>query len=80
MNAYHVTKACVAQWAAATAQGDHEAADQWARVVNEQPMADVVQAMLHQALDPAAEIVFEDDSRLLAHLREPGLRSALLIR
>lgn len=23
---YHVTKACVAQWAAATAQGDHEAA------------------------------------------------------
>ncbi|WBP92144.1 HNH endonuclease [Kitasatospora cathayae] len=79
VNAFHVTKACVAQWAHATAQGDHDAAAHWATVVNEQPIADVVQAMLHQALDPAAEILFEDDPQLLAHLREPRLRSALLI-
>ncbi|MFF2954925.1 HNH endonuclease [Kitasatospora sp. NPDC057965] len=80
VNAYHVTKACVAQWAGATAKGDHDDAAHWAAVVNEQPMADVVQAMLRQALDPAAEIVFDDDPQLLPHLREPALRAALLIR
>ncbi|MFJ6619937.1 HNH endonuclease [Kitasatospora sp. NPDC091335] len=80
VNAYRVTKACVAQWADATAKGDHDEAARWAAVVNEQPMADVVQAMLHQALDPAAEIVFDDDPQLLAHLRETTLRTALLIR
>ncbi|WUQ88724.1 HNH endonuclease [Kitasatospora purpeofusca] len=80
VHAFHVTKACVAQWAGATAKGDHDAAAHWAAVVNEQPMADVVQAMLHQALDPAAEILFDDDPLLLTHLREPGLRAALLLR
>ncbi|MFJ9776889.1 hypothetical protein ACIRVF_37600 [Kitasatospora sp. NPDC101157] len=80
VNAFHVTKACVTQWADATSRGEHEAATQWAQVVNEQPIADVVQAMLHQALEPAAEIVFDDDPQLLAHLREPRLRSALLLR
>ncbi|MDY0810699.1 CRISPR-associated endonuclease Cas1 [Kitasatospora purpeofusca] len=34
-------------------------------------MADVVQAMLHQALDPAAEIIFDDDPQFLDHLRRP---------
>ncbi|MDH6129223.1 HNH endonuclease [Kitasatospora sp. GP82] len=80
VNAYRVTKACIAQWTAATAHDDHESADMWARTIQEQPMADVVQAMLRQALDPAAETVFEDDQQLLAQLREPALRAALLIQ
>ncbi|MFD9687767.1 HNH endonuclease [Kitasatospora sp. NPDC059088] len=79
ISAFHVTKACVAQWAGATAECDHDAATHWAAVVDEQPIADVVQAMLHQALDPVAEFLFEDDPQLLTHLRDPRLRSALLI-
>lgn len=35
VNAFHVTKACVAQWAGATAKGDRDDAAHWAAVVNE---------------------------------------------
>ncbi|MGW4890996.1 HNH endonuclease [Kitasatospora sp. NPDC004240] len=80
VSAYRVTKACIAQWTTATVRGDHVTAEMWARTIQEQPIADVVQAMLHQALEPAAEIFFENDSELLLQLKEPGLRAALLIR
>jgi hypothetical protein len=43
-------------------------------------MADIVHAMLYQALDPATEILFDDNPQFLTHLREPGLLRARLIR
>jgi hypothetical protein len=46
--------------------------------VQDQPMADVCQSMLRQALSPGADIVFSDSPDLLALLRRADLREALL--
>ncbi len=46
--------------------------------VQDQPMADVCQSMLRQALSPGADIVFSDSPDLLALLRRDDLREALL--
>ncbi|SDL19645.1 hypothetical protein SAMN04488074_109251 [Lentzea albidocapillata subsp. violacea] len=46
--------------------------------VREQPFADVCQSMLRQAFSPGADVVFGDSPDLLALLRKPELREALL--
>jgi hypothetical protein len=52
--------------------------DEMILAVQEQPFADVCQSMLRQAVAPGADIIFADAPGILALLREPGLRSALL--
>ena len=55
-----------------------------AQLIREQPFGDVCQAMLRQAVAPGAELIFSDtevaglEPDMLAHLRTPEVRSALL--
>jgi hypothetical protein len=55
-----------------------------AQLIREQPFGDVCQAMLRQAVAPGAEVIFSDarvaglEPDMLAHLRAPDVRSALL--
>jgi len=56
----------------------HRHEDELRRMLWEQPMADVIAAMLRQAEAPGAEDIFADDLYTLALLRNPKLRAALL--
>ncbi|WAX80858.1 hypothetical protein [Streptomyces sp. KMM 9044] len=67
-----------AQWRVAVDKGDLEDAADCAATIWEQPTADVVHAMFHQALAPGAEDVFADESEALALLRDLEVRTALL--
>ncbi|MFC1436954.1 HNH endonuclease [Streptacidiphilus sp. N1-10] len=76
--AYRATPLFLERWHEATRKGDTADAAEWADTIWEQPTADVVQAMFHQAVTPGAEDVFADAPDTLALLRDPATRSALL--
>ncbi|MGI5135702.1 HNH endonuclease [Streptomyces sp. CA-106110] len=76
--AYRATPPLLDRWLNAFEKGDMEDAADWASVVWEQPTADVVLAMFHQALVPGAEDIFADESETLALLRDPVIRTGLL--
>ncbi len=77
-NAYRITPLLLDEWRAAFEKGDLEDADACAATIWEQPTADVVHAMFHQAVAPGAEDIFTDDSETLTLLRDPSIRTALL--
>lgn len=77
-NAYRITPLLLNEWRAAFEKGDVEEAAACAATIWEQPMADVVHAMFHQAVAPGAEDIFTDESETLALLRDPVIRTALL--
>lgn len=79
-HAYRATPLFLERWREATRKGDAENAADWADAIREQPTADVVQAMFHQAVAPGAEDIFADDPDTLALLRAPETRAALLRR
>ncbi|HEX4833183.1 MAG TPA: HNH endonuclease [Trebonia sp.] len=75
-----VVNYCVRAWASAHRESNAKAMAEAVTTVQEQPFADVCQAMLRQAQSPGAEIVFSDSPEILALLRDPELRDALLSR
>ncbi|MEU6539827.1 HNH endonuclease [Streptomyces sp. NPDC047000] len=77
-NAYRITPLLLEDWRAAVEKGDEEDAAACAATIWEQPTADVVHAMFHQAVAPGAEVIFADDHETLALLRDPLIRTALL--
>ncbi|TKA12048.1 HNH endonuclease [Actinacidiphila oryziradicis] len=76
--AYLATPPLLNRWHEAFVKGDLDEAADWADTIWEQPTADVVHAMFHQAVTPGAEDVFADESETLALLRDPVIRAALL--
>lgn len=78
LNAYRITPLLLREWRIAVAKGDFEDAADCAATIWEQPTADVVHAMFHQALTPGAEDIFVDESEALTLLRDPDVRTALL--
>lgn len=76
--AYLLTPPILNCWLEAAESGDPEAAEDWANAIWEQPTADVVHAMFHQAVAPGAEVVFADEPEVLAILRNPVVRTSLL--
>jgi hypothetical protein len=77
-NAYRITPLLLREWHTAVDKGDLEDAADCAAAIWEQPTADVVQAMFHQAVAPGAEDIFADAPETLALLRKPAIRAALL--
>ena len=77
-NAYRITPLLLDDWRAAVEKGDEEDAAACAATIWEQPTADVVHAMFHQAVAPGAEDIFADDHETLALLCDPVIRAALL--
>lgn len=78
MHARKVVGLALREWDRAR---DRERADEMleqVHTVQDQPMADVCQSMLRQALSPGADIVFSESPDLLALLRREDLREALL--
>lgn len=75
---YRTTAWCLADWHAAQETGQAQDAAELRQMLWEQPLADVVDAMLRQAEAPGAEDIFADDIRTLTLLRDPKLRAALL--
>lgn len=82
--ARNVVAFCLRGWAA-TDPADRDAKlEEIAELIREQPFGDVCQAMLRQAVAPGAELIFSDaqiaglEPDMLAHLRAPEVRSALL--
>ncbi|WP_345963834.1 HNH endonuclease [Streptomyces sp. BRB040] len=76
--AYRITPLLLKDWRAAVEKGDVEDAADCAATIWEQPTADVVHAMFHQALSPGAEDIFAGQAETLALLRDPDVRVALL--
>jgi hypothetical protein len=66
------------RWTAAHRSGNAAAMRDIVRTVREQPCADVCQAMLRQAVGPGAGVIFSDTPQVLAVLRLPDVRAALL--
>ena len=77
-NAYSLTAYCLIARAAVTANGGVQDDSVFRRMIWEQPMADVVVAMLAQAILPGAEDIFADEPEVLRLLCDPALRSLLL--
>ena len=75
---------CLRGWAAAGSADRDAKLKEVAQLIREQPFGDVCQAMLRQAVAPGAELIFSDaevsglEPDMLAHLRTPAVRSALL--
>lgn len=78
LNAYRITPLLLREWRVAVDKGDLEDAADCAATIWEQPTADVVHAMFHQALTPGAEDIFADEAEALALLRDLEVRTALL--
>jgi hypothetical protein len=74
---YRRTALCVAGWRIAVESGTSDEAE-LRELLWEQPLADVVDAMLRQAESPGAEDIFADDLQTLALLRDPQLRTILM--
>jgi hypothetical protein len=77
---YRITRLCIEEWLRAHESGDTEGLLEWADTIWEQPTADVVHAMFHQATAPGAEDVFADEPRTLRLLRDERVRTGLLSR
>lgn len=73
-----VVETCLESWEAARKGGDTAKMDKMVRIVQAQPFADVCQSMLRQAVAPGSDIIFADSLDVLALLRLPELRLALL--
>lgn len=69
---------CIEEWLRAHEKGDDEGVLEWTSTVWEQPTADVVYAMFHQAMAPGAEDVFADDPGVLRLLTDERVRAGLL--
>ncbi|MFC8841823.1 HNH endonuclease [Streptomyces griseoincarnatus] len=78
LNAYRITPLLLREWRIAVDKGDQEDAADCAATIWEQPTADVVHAMFHQAIAPGAEDIFVDQSEALALLCDAQVRAALL--
>ncbi|MGC0419555.1 HNH endonuclease [Embleya sp. AB8] len=78
LRAYRITRPLLSRWRDAVERGDTADAAGWANAIWEQPTADVVHAMFHQAAAPGAEDIFADQTETLTLLRDPVIRGALL--
>jgi hypothetical protein len=77
-NAYRVAAMFFDQWRTATDSDQHTKAHDIVRTAWEQPLADVLASMFHQSVLPVAESLFQGESQLLGHLRDPELRVGFL--
>jgi len=77
-NVYRITRLCLEDWYAAHEKGDDAALREWTSTIWEQPTAEVVYAMFHQAVAPGADDIFADDAGTLELLRNPEVRAGLL--
>ncbi|MCC9738672.1 HNH endonuclease [Streptomyces sp. MNU89] len=77
-HAYRITPPLLGEWRIAREKGDVEEAEAWAECIWQQPTADVVQAMFHQAAAQGAQDIFADEPGTLALLRDPVIRTGLL--
>lgn len=78
LNACRITPLLLDKWRTAFEKDDLEEADACAATIWEQPTADVVHAMFHQALVPGAEDIFADEPETLTLLRDQVIRTGLL--
>jgi hypothetical protein len=78
LNARTNVESCLLRWAAEPDTGKPIAMHELIRTVREQPCAEVCQAMLRQAVGPGAKTVFRKTPGVLAVLRSPEIRAALL--
>lgn len=78
VQARRVVELCLADWGAAHVAGNRARQDAAVLTVREQPFADVCQSMLRQAESPGAAAVFAGNPDVLALLRLPALRAALV--
>lgn len=77
-NVYRITRRCLQAWLEAHEKGDDEAVREWTSTIWEQPTADVVYAMFHQATAPGAQDIFADAPQTLRLLRDERVRAGLL--
>ncbi|CAL9593429.1 hypothetical protein SUDANB145_05272 [Streptomyces sp. enrichment culture] len=77
-NACRITPPLIKEWRHAHDQGDAEGVLEWRNTVWEQPTADVVHAMSHQAVAPGAKDVFADGPGTLSLLADERVRAGLL--
>ncbi|MFI9106654.1 HNH endonuclease [Streptomyces fildesensis] len=77
-NVYRITRLCLEDWYAAYEEGDEAALREWTSTILEQPTAEVVYAMFHQAVAPGARDIFAGDPGTLKLLRNPEVRVGLL--
>ncbi|MEU3650739.1 HNH endonuclease [Lentzea sp. NPDC034063] len=78
MHARKVVRSVLRDWDRARERNRSDEMLEHVQTVQDQPFADVCQSMLRQAFSPGADIVFSDSPDLLALLRKPELRKALL--
>ncbi|MFD4643870.1 HNH endonuclease [Lentzea sp. NPDC058436] len=78
MHARKVVSSVLRDWDRARAGSRSDEMLEHVQTVRDQPFADVCQSMLRQALSPGADVLFSDFPDLLALLRKPELREALL--
>ncbi|MFF3361100.1 HNH endonuclease family protein [Streptomyces misionensis] len=64
------------QWQRTHRRGDGAAADRIVRLAWNQPLADVLASMFHQAAHPAAAALFAGEEDLLSALTDPTTRAA----
>lgn len=77
-NVYRITRLLLEDWYAAHEKGDDAGVREWTSTIWEQPTAEVVAAMFHQAVAPGAEDIFATELGTLELLRNPDVRVGLL--
>ncbi|MEV6715019.1 HNH endonuclease [Lentzea sp. NPDC051208] len=78
MHARKVVTSALRDWGRAHERDRADEMLEHVQTVQDQPMADVCQSMLREALSPGADVVFSESLDLLVLLRREDLRSALL--
>ncbi|GAA0905606.1 HNH endonuclease [Streptomyces thermoalcalitolerans] len=74
--AYTRARVFLGQWQSAHRRGDEAAADRIVHLAWNQPLADVLASMFHQAVHPAAAVLFAGEEDLLPVLTDQSTRAA----
>ncbi|MFD5657376.1 hypothetical protein [Streptomyces hirsutus] len=74
--AYTRARLFLGQWYFTRQRGDLDTAGRIVRLAWNQPLADVLASMFHQAAHPAAAVLFAGEEDLLVLLTDPGTRDA----
>ncbi|MEU3744047.1 MULTISPECIES: HNH endonuclease [Streptomyces] len=79
VDAYVTAHGALVRWRHATDKGRHDKAREIVRVAWDRPLGDVLVAMFHQSLHPAAEALLAGEDEVLALLRDPQLRAGFFV-
>lgn len=77
-DAYSTAALFLEKWRAAADKGQTDRARDTVRIAWDRPLADVLVSMFHQAVHPAAELLFSGEDEVLDLLRDPVLRAGFL--